>query len=317
MTAAHPALAACLPIDVGCQITGAVTGAVNNWFASLVQSAINPLLAVIGRDLLTTPQPGSYPGVVSMWGTSLAIADAVYVLLILAAGIIVMGYETVQFSTSIKEIAPRLLIGMAGANLSLILIGHAVDLANGLADALGGQGQDPQAAGTALAALLKNSLSNGGIFIILLGVVAVILALVLAITWVLRLMGIILLTAVAPLALACYALPQTDWAARWWWRALTAVLSIQAAQAVVLTAAVRVFFAPGWAQADSDVRQYLLHMIITICLLYILMRIPFWIARPVLSGFGPSPVRKAVRLAFTAAVVSRIAPVLRGTRRTP
>lgn len=309
----HPAVAACGFLDVACHITQAV----NNWFASLVESAVSPLLAIVGRDLLTTPQPGSYPGVVSMWGTSAAIADAVYVLLVLAAGIIVMGYETVQTSTSIKEIAPRLLLGMAAANLSLILISHAVSLANGLASVLGGQGQDPQAAGIALAALLKNSLSTGGIFIILLGVVVVVLAVVLAVTWVLRLMGIILLTAIAPLALASYALPQTDWAARWWWRALTAALSIQAAQAVVLTAAVRVFFAPGWAQADSDIRQYLLHMIITICLLYILMRIPFWIARPVLSGFGPSPARKAVRLAFTAAVVSRLAPVLRGTRRTP
>jgi hypothetical protein len=309
---AHPALAACLPFDVSCQITGAVTGAVNNWFTSLVQSAINPLLAIIGKDLLTTPQPGSYPGVVSMWGTSAAIADAAYVLLVLAAGIIVMGYETVQVSTSIKEIGPRLLTGMAAANLSLILISHAVTLANGLAGALGGQGQDPQAAGQALETLLKNSLSTGGIFIILLGLVAVVLALVLAVTWVLRLMGIILLTAVAPLALACYALPQTEWAARWWWRALTAALSIQAAQAVVLTAAVHVFFAPGWESADSDIRQYLLHMIITICLLYILMRIPFWIARPVLSGFGHSPVRRATRFVVTAAVISRVAPFLRG-----
>ena len=39
------------------------------------------------------------------------------------------------------------------------------------------------------------------------------------------------------------------------------------------------------------------------CLLYILMRIPFWIARPVLSPFGRSPLRRAVRFAFTAAVL--------------
>ena len=59
--------------------------------------------------------------------------------------------------------------------------------------------------------------------------------------------------------------------------------------------------------------QYLLHMLITICLLYILMRIPFWIARPALTPFGGSPVRRAARFAFTAAVLSRVAPVLRGT----
>ena len=121
----------------------------------------------------------------------------------------------------------------------------------------------------------------------MLALVAVILALVLAITYVLRLMAVILLTAAAPLALACYALPQTAWAARWWWRAMTAVLVIPAAQALVLTAAVKVFFTTAWV--NTSISQYLLHMLITICLLYILMRIPFWIARPALTPFGSSP----------------------------
>jgi hypothetical protein len=43
------------------------------------------------------------------------------------------------------------------------------------------------------------------------------------------------------------------------------------------------------------------------------MRIPFWVARPVLTPFGRSPLRRAVRFAVTAAVFSRIAPLLRGT----
>ena len=144
----------------------------------------------------------------------------------------------------------------------------------------------------------------------MLALVAVILALVLAVTYVLRLMGLILLTAVAPLALACYALPQTAWAARWWWRAMTAVLVIPAAQALVMTAAVKVFFTTAWV--NTDIGQYLLHMLITISLLYILMRVPFWISKPVLSPFGHSPIRRAGRFAFTAAVLSRIAPRLRG-----
>jgi hypothetical protein len=307
VTGAHPALAACVPLDFTCQVSQSVTG----WFAGLVSSALNPVLAVIGQDLLSTPQPGSFSAVAGMWGTSLAIADAAYVLLVLAGGIVVMGYETVQTGTSAKEIAPRLVLGLAGANLSLILTSHAVSLANGLAAALAEQDASPQAAGQALASTIRNSVTTGGVFIILLALVAVILALVLAITYVLRLMAVILLTAAAPLALACYALPQTAWAARWWWRAMTAVLVIPAAQALVLTAAVKVFFTTAWA--GTSISQYLLHMLITICLLYILARIPFWIARPALTPFGGSPLRRAARFALTAAVLSRVAPVLRGT----
>ena len=43
------------------------------------------------------------------------------------------------------------------------------------------------------------------------------------------------------------------------------------------------------------------------------MRIPFWIARPVRPR-RPLPAAPAARFAFTAAVLSRVAPVLRGGR---
>ena len=319
MTAAapHPVLAACGFLDYTCQISQSIT----SWFASLVESAVNPVLGIIGNDLLSTPQPGSFPAVTGMWGTSLAIADAAYVLFVLAGGILLMGYETVQVSTSAKEIAPRLFLGLAAANLSLIFISRAIDLGDGLASALAGQGADPQSAGQALSNTIRNSISTGGIFIILLALVAVILALVLAVTYVLRLMAVILLTAVAPLALACYALPQTSWAARWWWRAMTALMVIPAAQALVLSAAVKVFFTTAWV--NTSISQYLLHMLITICLLYILMRIPFWIAKPALTPFGHSPLRRAGRfrvhrrrlVAGRAAAARR--PVNRAAARGP
>ena len=76
--------------------------------------------------------------------------------------------------------------------------------------------------------------------------VAVVLAAVVAVTYIIRLIAMVLLTAAVPLALSCYALPHTAWAARWWWRAFGAVLIIPPAQALVLNAAVRVFFSPGW-----------------------------------------------------------------------
>ena len=78
-----------------------------------------------------------------------------------------------------------------------------------------------------------------------------------------------------------------------------------------MTAAVQVFFSPGWL--PGDISSTLGQTLITLCLLYILMRIPFWIARPVLSPFGRSPLRRAARFVVTAAVLSRVGPLLRGT----
>jgi hypothetical protein len=300
-----PGTGGCGLLDFGCYVSNAIT----SWFAGLVKSAVNPLLSLIGRTALSTPQPGSIAAVRSLWSTGLGIADACYGLLVLIGGIIVMTHETLQTSYSAKEIAPRIVIGFVTANLSMVLMSKAIDLANGLSAAFTAGGVNPQSAAAALMNTLGNSISSGGIFLILLALAGVVLALVLAAVYVIRLMAIVLLAAAAPLCLALYALPQTAWAAAWWWRALTAALAIQVAQGLVMTAAVQVFFSPGWL--PGDISSTLGQTLITLCLLYILMRIPFWVARPVLSPFGRSPLRRAVRFALTAAVFSRIAPLLR------
>jgi hypothetical protein len=302
-----PGTGGCGLLDFGCYVSNAIT----SWFAGLVKSAVNPLLSLIGRTALSTPQPGSIAAVQSLWSTGLGIADACYGLLVLVGGIIVMTHETLQTSYSAKEIAPRIVIGFVTANLSMVLMSKAIDLANGLSAAFTAGGVSPQGAATSLMNTLGNSVSSGGIFLILLALAGVVLALVLAAVYVIRLMAIVLLAAAAPLCLALYALPQTAWAARWWWRALTAALAIQVAQGLVMTAAVQVFFSPGWL--PNNINSALGQALITLCLLYILMRIPFWVARPVLTPFGRSPLRRAVRFAVTAAVFSRIAPLLRGT----
>ena len=304
-----PGLGGCGLLDFGCDVSNAIT----SWFAGLVKSAVNPLLSLIGRTALSTPQPDSIAAVQSLWSTGLGIADACYGLLVLVGGIIVMSHETLQTSYSAKEIAPRIVIGFVTANLSMVLMSKAIDLANGLSAAFTAGGVSPQSAATSLMNTLGNSVSSGGIFLILLALAGVVLALVLAAVYVIRLMAVVLLAAAAPVCLALYALPQTAWAARWWWRALAAALAIQVAQGLVMTAAVQVFFSPGWL--PGDISSTLGQTLITLCLLYILMRIPFWVARPVLSPFGRSPLRRAVRFVVTAAILSRVGPLLRGTAR--
>jgi hypothetical protein len=302
-------------LDVSCEIGNAIT----SWFAALARDALRPLLTLVGETVLSSPQAGAIPAVHSMWITSLAIADSAYVLLVVIGGVIVMGHETLQTSYSVKDIAPRLVTAFLTANLSLILISQATSAANALSAALAGRGVTPSTAAAALLGALTAPLSGGGIFLVLLALAGAVLALVLVVVYVLRLMALVLLTAAAPLALAAHALPQTAWVARWWWRALAAALAIPAAQALVLTAAVRVFSSAGWLPLHGGTPG-LLPVLTALCLLYIMMRIPWWISRPVLGAFGPSPIRRAARFAFYAAVLSRVSPLLHGAaggRRPP
>ena len=104
-----------------------------------------------------------------------------------------------------------------------MLISQAITIANGLSAALAGQRRHPRHRRRRRCwPPWATRSSTGGVFLVLLALAGVVLALVLAVVYVMRLMALVLLAAAAPLALALYALPQTAWAARWWWRALTA-----------------------------------------------------------------------------------------------
>jgi hypothetical protein len=263
-----------------------ITQAINAFFGDLVKSALNPLLKLLGQTLLTTPDLGTLPRVGQLWENSRQIAVAVYALLILAAAILVMAYETVQTRHGIKEIAPRIVIGFVAANLSLLLAGKAVSFANALSTGLLGQGVNAKAAAGTLTTLVMNAVTNGGIFLTFIGLAMAVILLALLVAYVIRVALTVILIAGAPLALMCYALPQTEGVARWWWRAIAGALAIQLCQSLTLVAALDVFLAPGGFTVFGPTRSGLVDLIVTLALLYILYKIPFWIMAAVQVGGG-------------------------------
>jgi hypothetical protein len=277
--------------------------AINGWFKGLVASAINPVFDKLGTSLLATPRLDQMPRVTGLWSGSLVIANSCFVLLAVIGGMIVMGHQTVQTSYTVKDIAPRLVIGVVLANVSLLLVGHAIDLANALSAALLGQGVNPDQAAGQLKKIILHSLNLGdvGIFLVLVVIWAVLLGTILTFIYVIRIMLTILLIAAAPLALACHALPATEQLAKLWWRAFAGVLAIQVAQALVFITAMRVALTTdmvtifGFRTPGDQVDLW-----ITLCLLYILVRIPSWISKMVWqSGLRTSPITRTARTIAT------------------
>jgi hypothetical protein len=299
----------CGLFDVACKIDHAVNG----WFKSLVTSAINPVFAMLGTSLLATPRLDQAPRISQLWSGSLVVANAVFVLFILAGGLIVMGHQTVQTSYTVKEIAPRLLIGVILANTSLLLVGQAIGFANGLSAALLGQGVDPAAASKQLEKIILHTIVNPadvGIFLIFVVLVAVVLALILSFIFIIRVTITMLLIAAAPLALMCHSLPQTEGLARLWWRAFIGMLAIQVAQALVFITAMKVAFTTDmitWWGGRSPGDAF--DLWITICLLYVLVRIPSWIFRMVWTGgLSRSPLVRATRTAAMLVIFRGLLP---------
>ncbi|WP_194916926.1 hypothetical protein [Catenulispora rubra] len=293
-------------------IPGQIEKAINDWFASLVSDALNPVLSLLGSTVLSTPDVTVMPRVGQIWTTMAVLANSFYVLFVLAGGVIVMTHETLQTRYAAKDIAPRLIAGFLVGNASLAVLGLIIHLSDALAAGIMGEGLDPKAAGTALAHMITGKiLGSGGIFLAILGLVAAVLAVALLITYLVRVALMVLLAAAAPAALACHALPQTDPLARLWWRAVIGTLAVQVGQSLTLVAALRVFLDPaGQTALGFPTGSGLTDLLVFIMLFYILLKIPFWVGR---SVFGPSRLLAMAKGIATYKLMG--ATGLRGRRR--
>jgi hypothetical protein len=306
----------CGLVDFGCKAKEAIDG----FFRGLVTSALNPVFKLMAGSVLAAPRVDEIPRVHSLWTTSAWVANTSFVLLVTLAGMLLMGYQSVQSSYAVKDIVPRLFIAMIAANVNLPVIGQAIDFANSLSAALIGDGVAPGPAANTLKGLVLSAITDAsGAFMPLLGLVAVILGLLVLITYTIRVMLLVLLTAAAPLALACHALPHTEGMARLWWRALAGVLAVQAAQALVLATAIRVFFTSDQAGLFG-IRsgKGMFDLLLVICLLYILARIPAWISQLVMrGGMGRSPIARTARTLAMLMIFGRLTGARRAGPRPP
>ena len=275
-------------------VAGRVREAINSWFRELVARAITPAVDLAARSVLATPDLTDANGRVrELWQLSLGLANTGYVLLITAGGVLLMTNETLQARYTVKDVAPRLVVGMVASNTSLLLVSFGIQAANALSRALLGPGIDPAQAEATLKAVLVFPLDGANTLLLVAGVAVTGLAVVLAASYVLRVAVLIALTVAAPLVLACHGLPQTEVVARWWWRATTACLVIPVVQSLVLICALRVFF-----HHDSDRllglgTARLVDLLVATCLLWLLARIPAWAARMVFAGRPGSVVAVA------------------------
>ncbi|MFC5830624.1 conjugal transfer protein TrbL family protein [Nonomuraea insulae] len=302
--------------SLGLNIGDWIIGQINHWFAELVAMAIQPLLELLTATLLTTPNLSEDGRVFDVWKATAAIANASFLLLLTIGAIAVMGYETVQTRYAIKEVLPRVAIAVVVTNTSYLVCGRAIELADALSQALLGEDFDRQRAATTLRSmLLPNSAMTA--FYNLLAMAGIILLILLLITFIKRAALVILLVVAAPLALACHALPYTEGLARFWWRAFGGLLVIQVAQSLTLVLAVRIFFnQEGRLLLGVAPSGQLVNLLLALCLLIILVRIPGWISRRIFAqargghggrgGFVARTFKYAIAYKLTSPVLNAL-----------
>jgi hypothetical protein len=267
-------------------LPGRVKKAIDDWFRNLVTQALTPMMTLIGETVLSTPQLAANGSVAAIWQMSLVTADALLVLILLAACALAMSYDTLQTRYQLKDVLTRLAFAAIAINASLSLSGQMIELSNALAGAFLGGGVDPAAATARMEQFIVGAIADGGIFLIVLGLACAVAAVILLVLYLIRAVLVIVLVCAAPLMLLAHLFPQTEGLAHLWWRSMAAAFGIQVTQALVLATAIRVFFADGQGSLGFSVTGGVIDLLVALVCLFVLVKIPFWAKDMAFSGRG-------------------------------
>jgi len=299
-------------------IASSLLDGILGWFADAILDVFNTLIAAITGALLRTPDVTVLPQVQALTGRSILIVDTVFVLVFVAAGALTMsagGDERARYG--VKDLLPRCVVGFVAAHFSQLIAGKFIELANALTAAL----TDPSTGADGGLAGIKTQMDAsrdqlGGLLFIVCGAIIVMLLAATAISMIVRFAVALVLTTIAPIALAMHALPQTDPLARMWWRAYLGVLAVPVAQGT--------FVAAGqWMLLDTNHMLPLLglpvepggviNLFVVMVLLWTAVKVPGWMRQLVTApgARNTNVVGAAVRIV----VVQQISRVIPGIGR--
>ena len=250
-------------------ITSQVIDAINGWLQNLATHLLRPALTAAGQLLFQTPAYDSIPEVGHSWSLVRDAADGLFVLALLAAGVLVMASGTFESRYSAKVLFPRIVLAAISANASLAICGGLIRIDNALVQGL--LGPNPGAVTFAQLAGMIQGPASDQVVGSLVSIAAAILAVLLVVLYIGRDLLLLVATVLAPLALATYALPQVDEIARLWWRVFSALLFVQVIQAVLVEVGLQLLKHTDWLGPVSDLTSGL----VLITLLYILFKLPF------------------------------------------
>ena len=181
------------------------------------------------------------------------------------------------------------MIGFVAANFATPICHQAITVANALTRALTGDTIAATGSFTQLRRIVTAALGDKtqALLTVIIVVVIAVLVASLLILWIVRLVTLILLAGIGPLALACHGLPWTQGAATLWWRTLLGCLATVTAQALALHTGLSILLDPNAnlpALGLPHEPSVTFNLFIVLCLLWMTVRIPGLVRRYVTGG---------------------------------
>lgn len=299
-----------------------------DWFAKTILGALEALWRLLSDTVFVSPDVTRLPQVTAFAATSLNIVNVCYVLAFLWVGILVLARGTVQSQLGPGELIPRLIIGLVAANVAIPLCSALIVLANALTAALTSQGITApgsmrQLRTITISALKPQSGANPVSFLLLLiGLFIAVLVAMLVVQWVIRLGVLVVAVGIAPIALALHGTPQTEPAAKLWWRTMLGTLGTVVIQAVAMHTALSIFLNPesnlpalGMPAPDGDAGT-VMNLFVVVCLLWGLVQVPKMMRRYI-TGSRPSAIGTVLRVMLVQQLTHGVSRVLSAGRRRP
>lgn len=287
-----------------------ILGGLVDWLVGQAVSAMDGIADIWPDGLFTMPDLTTLPQVQALSSRTLWVVNTSFVIAVLAAGIIAMTYEQVQVRYSIKELAPRLVFAAVASNFAIPLCQALITVANAMTMALADQQITGRGVLTTLTALVVVSGDMAtGLVLVVLSFVLVILVFALVFGWLSRIAGLLILLAIAPAALACYALPYTEGAAKLWWRSMLGCLGTQALQVVTVVSGLKVLLDPSINLPGIIGMQggAIVNLLLAMIVLVTAVRIPSLVRRYVTRG-GPGIGSYIMRVVLVQQAVRAVIP---------
>jgi hypothetical protein len=306
-------------------MTTVLIKAILGWFADTVTGALDALWALLSVTAFVSPDVTELPQVTAFASTSLGIVNVCYVLAFLWTAILVMARDTIQSQVGPGELIPRLVIGLIGANLAIPLCSTMIGLANAFTAALTSQDITAPGSMQRLRAVTVSALGDQrdadtvSFLLLLIGLLIAVLTGTLLVQWIVRLGVLIVAVGIAPIALALHGTPQTEGAAKLWWRTIIGTLGIVVIQAVALHTTLGIFLDPGsnlqvlgLPMSDGEPAA-VMNLLIVACLLLGVVKIPTLMQRYVTQG-RPNAMGTILRVIVVQQLTRGISRAFRGGR---
>ncbi|MHB8696013.1 MAG: hypothetical protein ACYDHH_32775, partial [Solirubrobacteraceae bacterium] len=234
--------------------------------------------------------------VAATWSLVRGVADALFALALLAIGVAVMTRGGSDARYSAKVLVPRLVLAAVLANASLVLCGGLIRLNNAIVGALVAVDPNADVFGQLAATVTGGGRASAPLLAALLGLAAAAMALMLAVLYLARDLGLVLAIVLAPLALAAAALPAGQELARLWARLFAALLFVQAVQAALVAVGLQLLGRLEWLGSDAAAFG---SGLLLVTLLYVLLQLPLAACRWALQQ--PAALLAPTRLLVGAA----------------